>query len=193
MTSKNKHMKKVFMLAFAITLLVACRKETINDPANPDTHSGIVSNKDKDNGKEEKETKTKSVKVSGTITGTSILMPSAQCASGFMNIGHGTGQSTPYGKFVFDNSDCLGTPFHTTFTYPNGDKVYTTQVGEFFDPATGFIVQDAVFTGGTGRFAGATGTSRLYITQFLPTATPGVYKVTGNFEGTLIISKDKDD
>lgn len=184
-------MKKVFMMAFAISLLIACRKETINDPGNPDANSVTVSNKDK--GKEEKETKTRSVNVSGTISGTSILMPSAQCAAGFLNVGHGSGQSTPYGKFVFDNSDCLGTPFHTTFTYPNGDKAFTSQVGEFFDPATGYIVQDAIFTGGTGRFAGASGTSRLYITQFMPTSTQGVYKVAGNFVGTLILSKDKDD
>ena len=84
-------------------------------------------------------------------------------------------------------------PYRSNELLDLGDKVYSKQVGETTNPLTGLPIQDAVFTGGTGKFAGVTGTSRLIITSFLPTASPGVYNVAGNFSATLTILKDKDD
>ncbi len=186
------------MIALAVSFLVACHKEIITDPTSPE-NSGIVSNKCKDekgkakDDKDDKdEVKKKVVNIKGTLAGTSQLAPSANCPSGLLNIGMGTGKSDHFGKFNFSNADCYGSPFNTTFLYPNGDKVYSSQVGQFIDPATGYIVQDAVFTSGTGKFAGVTGSSRLYITQFLPAGPPGLYNVKGFFEGTLILIKNKD-
>lgn len=184
-------MKKIWMMTFAISLLAACQKEINTDPANSPEAAMTQSNKDKE--KENTKTKTKTVSITGSLAGTSIFVPSASCAYGFLNVGHGTGTSTKFGAFSFDNSDCAGTPFNTTFTYPNGDKVYSSQVGEMADPITGYPIQYAVMTGGTGRFAGVTGTSQLIITSFVPTASPGVYSVSGNFSATLTILKDKDD
>lgn len=178
------------MMTFAISLLTACQKEINTDPANSPNAAMMQSNKDKE--KENKEIKSKTVSITGSLTGTSIFVPSATCASGFLNVGHGAGISTKFGAFSFDNADCAGTPFNTTFTYPNGDKVYSSQVGQNTDPATGYIIQYAVMTGGTGRFAGVTGTSRLIITKFVPAASPGVYSVAGNFSATLTILHDKD-
>lgn len=177
------------MMTFAISLLAACQKEINTETSSIPAAAIMQSNKDKE--KEEKEIKTKTVSITGSLTGTSIFFPLATCASGFMNVGHGTGTSTKFGAFSFDNSGCAGTPFNTTFTYPNGDKVFSHQVNEMTNPATGLPIQYAVITGGTGKFAGVTGTSQLNITQFDPTASPGVYNVSGNFSGTLILLKDK--
>jgi hypothetical protein len=179
--------KRYIIIAIAITLLTACQKEIVTNPANGPEKT-IQENKDND--KNDK-VKTKTVDIIGTLSGTSMIVPSSSCAYGFMNIGQGKGVSTSFGAFTFSNSDCLGTMFHTVFTYPNGDKAYTTQVSESVNPFTGLPVQDAIFTGGTGRFAGATGSSRLYITKFEPTARPGVYNVAGVFTGSVtILHKD---
>lgn len=183
-------MKKVIVLSFAVMLLAACQKEmdTVSLKKIEDTQTF---SKEKEKEKEKKEKEKKTVSIKGTLTGTSILMPSANCsATGLLNVGHGSGTSSHFGVFTFDNSDCLGSPYHSVFTYPNGEKAYTSQIGEFPNPLTGMPVQDAIFTGGTGKFKGATGTIRLYITKFEPTPNPGVYNVAGNFEGAVTLLDD---
>ncbi len=183
-------MKKLIVLSFAVMLFVACQKE-MDTISVKESEKNEAFSKGKENEKKDKKDKeSKTVNIKGALSGTSILMPSASCAAGLLNIGHGTGVSSHFGIFTFDNSDCLGTPYHSVFTYPNGTKAYTTQIGEFPNPLTGLPVQDAIFTGGTGKFQGATGTIRLTITKFEPTANPGVYNVGGNFEGTVTLVKD---
>ncbi len=174
-------MKKVVIIAFAISLLTACQKEIITETDNTAGNLSVQENKAK--------AKPKTFDVTGTVEGTTMIVPSQACNYGFMTIGQGKGISTHFGAFSFSNADCLGTLHNTVFTYPNGDKAYTTQVSESVNPLTGLPIQDAVFAGGTGRFEGSTGTSKLYITKFEPTASPGVYNVAGRFVGTVTIVK----
>jgi hypothetical protein len=187
-------MKKIIILSFTVMLSVACQKEVVDNATKKNTEDtqSFSKEKDKENDKKkDKENDKKTVTIKGTLSGTSILIPSTACsASGFLNVGHGSGVSSHFGVFTFDNSDCLGLPYHSVFTYPNGEKAYTSQIGEFTNPLTGLPVQDAIFTGGTGKFKGATGTIRLSITKFEPTLSPGVYNVAGNFEGAVTLLDD---
>jgi hypothetical protein len=178
---KTNIMKKLVIIAFAISFLAACQKEVITDRAGTNEKPAVQENKEKD--------KPKTFEVSGTVEGTTMIVPSQSCNYGFITVGEGKGVSSHFGSFSFSNADCLGTMHHTVFSYPNGDKAYTTQVSETVNPLTGLPVQDAVFAGGTGRFEGSTGSTRLYITKFEPTASPGVYNVAGRFVGTVTIVK----
>jgi hypothetical protein len=174
-------MKKLIIIAFAISLLSACRKETITEPTNTPEKTVVQENKEKE--------KPKSFDVTGTVEGTTMIIPSQSCDFGYMAVGQGNGVSSHFGAFSFSNSDCLGAMHRTVFSYPNGEKAYTMQVSESVNPITGMPIQDAVFAGGTGRFEGSSGNSRLYITKFEPTANPGVYNVAGHFVGTVTIVK----
>jgi hypothetical protein len=174
-------MKKVIIIAFAITLLSACKKESITEPANTPEKTVVQENKEKE--------KPKPFDVTGTVEGTTMIVPSQSCNFGYMAIGQGSGVSSHFGAFSFSNADCLGAMHRTVFSYPNGDQAYTMQVSESVNQLTGLPIQDAVFAGGTGRFEGSTGTSRLYITKFEPTSNPGVYIVAGHFVGTVTIVK----
>ena len=64
-------------------------------------------------------------------------------------------------------------------TAANGDKLYYALVGAGMDAATGFMFQQYVFTGGTGKFADATGNMTLLYTVNTPTN----YEYTG--EGSI--------
>lgn len=67
-------------------------------------------------------------------------------------------------------------------TAANGDTVTANFVGQAFlpSPVIADIVEIAVITGGTGRFAGATGSLRLQRTANLATL-----ETTGSIEGTI--------
>jgi hypothetical protein len=66
-----------------------------------------------------------------------------------------------------------------TMTAANGDKLYGsfTSVGHFADPVTLVVHGTYQFTGGTGRFADATGSGDIDASAFLSPGLP--------FEGTL--------
>ncbi len=101
------------------------------------------------------------------------------------------GNATLLGQFALDvphlvnagNGTAVGT---YEFTAANGDKVYATFTGQATPTATPgvlYIEETATITGGTGRFAGATGSftvERLYDTVAGTT--------TGSFEGTISAS-----
>ncbi len=100
----------------------------------------------------------------------------------------GTGHGTQLGKFSFSAPHTVDTTTRTasgtyTFTAANGDTLTATFTGRATPTATPgvvSIVETATITGGTGRFAGATGSftvSRLYDRNADTT--------TGSFSGTI--------
>ena len=97
-----------------------------------------------------------------------------------------TGNATHLGKFTLDiphvvnaaNGTAIGT---YEFTAANGDKVYATFTGVATPTATPgvlYIEETAIITGGTGRFAGATGS---FSSERLYDRIAGT--TTGSFEG----------
>jgi hypothetical protein len=99
-----------------------------------------------------------------------------------------TGQATQLGRYTVDIPHLVDVRFGTatgtyTFTAANGDKVYATFTGTATPTATPgvlYIEETATITGGTGRFAGATGSfsvERWYDMVALTTV--------GSFEGTI--------
>lgn len=92
-----------------------------------------------------------------------------------------TGTATHLGKFtreerLFLNPD--GTFTGTiVFTAANGDELWLEFAGGFISPTT--AEGSYTFTGGTGRFAGATGTAGF------EAYTPDGLHVTASFEGSI--------
>jgi hypothetical protein len=107
-----------------------------------------------------------------------------------------TGEATHLGKFALDIPHVVDRVTRTAagcyeFTAANGDKVYAEFTGLASPtevPGVLYIEETATITGGTGRFAGATGSftsERLYDTVAGTT--------TGSFEGTISYDDDGDD
>ena len=98
------------------------------------------------------------------------------------------GNATQLGKFKLDIPHVVNRADRTAvgtyeFTAANGDKVYATFTGIAAPTATPgvlYIEETATITGGTGRFAGATGsfTSERWYDMIAGTTT-------GSFEGTI--------
>jgi hypothetical protein len=73
------------------------------------------------------------------------------------------------------------------FTAANGDRLLATTVGEevgFTPPNISHIEATATISGGSGRFAGASGTFTIRFTQIIDFAS-GTATVSGSFEGSI--------
>jgi hypothetical protein len=101
-----------------------------------------------------------------------------------------TGTATQLGRFTLDIPHLVDLPTRTAagiyeFTAANGDKVYAQFSGQASPTATPgviYIVETAMVTGGTGRFAGATGS---FVTERLYDRIAGT--TIGSFEGTISV------
>jgi hypothetical protein len=106
------------------------------------------------------------------------------------------GNATHLGRFTATTEDSVNiatTQSTGTFnlTAANGDRIFTTTVGQetgFQPPNVSFVTQTATIVGGTGRFAGATGTFTVEFAQTIDFAA-GTATGTGSFKG--LISFDK--
>ena len=104
-----------------------------------------------------------------------------------------TGKASHLGKFTLDIAATLNFVTKTAvgtyeFTAANGDTLTADFTGKSMPSATpGFIsiVETATITGGTGRFAGATGS--FVCERLLDAAT---LTSTGSFKGTITLSDD---
>ena len=107
-----------------------------------------------------------------------------------------TGRATHLGKFTLEIPHVVNRAKGTAvgsyeFTAANGDTLTADFTGKAMPSATPgvlAIVETATITGGTGRFAGATGsftTKRLFDTAAGETA--------GSLEGTICLRDDDDD
>jgi hypothetical protein len=192
-------MKKVLIFAAVILFLASCKKEMgleSSDQAllSPKEYAKMTEDallakskeakpddkKDNDNGK----LKTKSLISSGSGT---IAYTPGGCGPGTVRFNsNGTGNSTVLGFFTQQITFCLSmstgqflTAITGVGTTPNGDKLYYTFVGQGVDAATGFTYQDYVITGGTGKYASASGATRL----LYDINEPSAYRYTGT--GTI--------
>jgi hypothetical protein len=101
-----------------------------------------------------------------------------------------TGTATHLGRFTLDVPHLVNLPTRTAagtyeFTAANGDKVYAEFTGQASPTATPgviYIVETATITGGTGRFAGATGS---FVTERLYDRIAGT--TIGSFEGAISV------
>ena len=99
----------------------------------------------------------------------------------------GTGNATQLGNFSFDFPLTVNVMLQTgsgiyTFTAANGDTVFADVIAQSMLLPNGLrrVTETATITGGTGRFAGATGS--FICERFLDRATG---EVTGSFDGTI--------
>jgi hypothetical protein len=107
-----------------------------------------------------------------------------------------TGKATHLGKFTLDIPHVVNRATKTAigsyeFTAANGDKLtanFTGTATPTAAPGVLYIEETATITGGTGRFAGATGSftsERLYDTV--------AGKTEGSFKGTITLGDDDED
>jgi hypothetical protein len=106
--------------------------------------------------------------------------------------GSGSGKATHLGCFTLAYELEVDLLAHETFgssvfTAPNGDSVFTDIIGRGTpteNPDVASVVEVHTITGGTGRFAGATGS---FIREYLLNTVTGV--THGSFKGTIVIHK----
>jgi len=120
------------------------------------------------------------VPFSGSLEGSADI-------SGFPNVVlHATGTASQLGQYTFTMPHVVSPPTGSgtfEFVASNGDTLVGTETGSATPTSTPdvlFIVENLTITGGTGRFAGATGSftiERLYNRVTLVTA--------GSFTGTI--------
>ena len=99
----------------------------------------------------------------------------------------GTGNATQLGHFALDfphlvnQTTRIGSGTYT-LTAANGDTLTADVTGQatLLSPGVLAVAETGVITGGTGRFAGATGTFSVERTFFLATG-----ETTGSFAGTI--------
>jgi hypothetical protein len=99
-----------------------------------------------------------------------------------------TGKATELGRFTLEIPHIVDTTTRTAtgsyqFTAANGDMVYADFTGQATPtdtPGVLYIVETATITGGTGRFAGATGT--FTAERWYDTAAGTTF---GDFDGTI--------
>jgi hypothetical protein len=109
--------------------------------------------------------------------------------------GGGEGRATQLGRFTFEfphtvnfgNTPPLGIGIYT-FTAANGDTVEADFTGFSTPLAPGYVLveEEAVITGGTGRFAGATG--EFSIVRLVDQVNG---ETIGCFEGTISLPRRK--
>ena len=106
-----------------------------------------------------------------------------------------TGNATQLGLFTYTARDTVDTRTRIgtgtfVFTAANGDTVFGTISGKatFTPPNVLTIEENAIITGGTGRFAGSTGS---FTTTRMRNLVTG--RVVGSFKGTIRLRDDNDD
>lgn len=130
----------------------------------------------------------------GSMTGITTFVPDASCPIGLRTDTAATGTASHLGKFTYTSSHCSGVTFagEQTMVAANGDKLFAdyqstgppvfppTEVGTVYAVRTAFTI-----TGGTGRFADATGGGLMtaHLT-FMGFGVP-VWPVTFEWSGTI--------
>ena len=192
-------MKKILIIAAVALLFGSCKKDTVTETTNQadlkkyaEISSSALLLKAKDvsdiqmsanksnNGK--RVTRPLKSKGSGTIS----YIPGG-CGDGTLQFrSDGTGNSTALGLQTQVTTFCISLTTGQVIgaiggvgTAANGDKLYYSLAGAGTDIATGFEFQQYVFTGGTGKFADATGN----MTLLYSVNTPTNYEYTG--EGSI--------
>lgn len=191
-------MNRIKIIALALLFLTACQKENESvSPTGSDlalknysdmtnkalllkTAEGLdlqMSSSKNDNGNQVTRPLT------STGSGTISYIPNG-CGDGTVKFKSvGTGNSSHLGKQEQTTSFCMDgatgqiiSPIVGVGKAANGDLLNYTFVGTGMDSASGLTYQDYKFSGGTGRFANATGNIRLLYSVNLPEK----YEFTGS-------------
>jgi|GEM_PF-1967516 len=175
-------MKRILIFAAVMLFMASCKKEMASDSSiQPQlsareyakitedallakSKEGKGEDKSENSAKDERETKVLKSSGSGTIAYTP-----GGCGAGTVQFNsNGTGNSTVIGFFSQQITFCMDgvtgqviSPITGVGTTPNGSKIYYEFAGQGKDLATGFMYQDYIITGGTGKFEGASGATRL--------------------------------
>ena len=212
-------MKRILIFAAFILIISSCKKDITGESAPPagltvKEYAQITDNAllakskespsdktdkgdDKDNNKDDKDHSkyvTKALISSGSGT---IAYTPGGCGAGTLRFNStGSATSTVLGSVLQETTFCIdmitgqiASAITGVGTTKKGDKVFYTFVGTGVDAATGFEYQDYVFTGGTGKYTGATGTLHLlyHINE------PNKYAYTGTGSITMMKGfKDED-
>ena len=165
------------MLILALTALAACGSDTSEGSLAP---SAPAFSKDGT-----------ALPFKGTVAASETEVYQPETNSNLVHI-VGTGTATHLGHFTFvsdfelDLETLTGTQ-QSILTAANGDLITATVVARGIpsdDGLTVRTVENATITGGTGRFAGATGS---YLLQRVIIGATGVS--TGSFDGTINLNK----
>ena len=135
----------------------------------------------------------------GTFKGESrgVLNCPPTCPPTILRVtGTDTGEATQLGHFsaLYEDEVDAATATGTgtfTLTAANGDKLFTRYVGgqtEFIPPNVSTVTLVATITGGTGRFARASGTFTIIRTGIVDFAA-GTGTESGSFEGQISLNK----
>ncbi|MEJ7693844.1 hypothetical protein [Daejeonella sp.] len=176
-------MKRIKIFALALLFLSACQKKQDSfSPAESDLTLKVYSEiTNKALLLKTAQGVVLQMSTSKNINGTQVSRPLTSSGSGtisyipngcgtgtfkFQSVG--TGHSSHLGRQEQTTSFCIDgatgqiiSPVVGVGTAANGDELYYTFLGTGIDTATGFVYQDYIFSGGTGRFANATGSVRL--------------------------------
>ncbi|MDO8991760.1 hypothetical protein [Daejeonella sp.] len=162
--------------------LLAKSKDSKNEKSKGDKDKDKDRDDERGKGKDKLETKVLKSSGSGTIAYTP-----GGCGAGTVRFNsNGTGNSTVIGFFSQQITFCMDmntgqviSPITGVGTTPKGDKIYYSFASQGIDLATGFTYQDFIITGGTGKYEGASGATRL----LYDINEPNAYRYTGT--GTI--------
>jgi hypothetical protein len=131
--------------------------------------------------------------ISGSFTRTShaVDTPPILTISGIQE-----GTASHLGRFTATSVDVVNETNNTAtgtlyFTAANGDRLLTTTIGaenSFTPPNISHVTSTATIVGGTGRFAGATGSLTIKFDETIDFAT-ATATGSGSFEGRINLSK----
>ena len=110
--------------------------------------------------------------------------------------GTATGVASHLGRFTATTADVVNTTTETStgtfaLTAANGDQLFATTAGgqdQFIPPNISHVTLVATIAGGTGRFAGATGTFAIRLISVVDFAT-ATSSGSGSFEGHVNLNK----
>jgi hypothetical protein len=187
-------MKKILIVAAAIVFAVACKKDVSSDANQSDStlkkyaaiaSQALLSVKGEGNSQQIGGGQiSRPLKSSGS--GTISYIPGGCGEASLQLKSNGTGNSTALGSYTQTTTICLNPatgellgPVVGVGIAANGDSLNYIFVGQGVDAATGFTYQNYIISGGSGRFANATGN----ITLLYSVRTPVNFSYTG--EGTI--------
>ena len=116
--------------------------------------------------------------------------------------GNGSGNASHFGRFtdsfrvVLDPALPLGNLTYYHFVMANGDSLFSSGPadGTSLSPNSGHVVEAHTITGGTGRFAGASGNLTIErLVTWIWNTTPGTGGVgtsSGTFTGDIVLAED---
>ena len=164
----------------------ACSGEVLDSPTSPST-AAVAPGQTQEHGAVQ-------LPFRGTFTGENrgVLNCPPTCPPTIVRVtGTDTGEATHLGHFsaVYEDEVDLATATGTgtfTLTAANGDQLFTKYEGGQTDVGTVTLV--ATITGGTGRFAAATGTFTIVRTGIVDFAT-GTGTESGSFEGQINLNR----